>query len=97
MINKLCTLYLPSNPETEAPPETMLKWRKKECLFRSMVKCCQNANFEEIDIEPSTAKHDGFLLLSGTFKEYIKQNIMTVKKSKFSFIWHLKIDKKAIM
>ena len=44
-----------------------------------MMKCRRNVNFEEIDTEPSTGKNDGFWLLWGIFKEYIKENIiMTV-------------------
>ena len=33
-------------------------------------------NFEEMDTKPSTGKNDGFWLLWGIFKEYIKQNII---------------------
>ena len=37
-----------------------------------MIKCLRNVNCEETDIERS---NDGFWLLRGIFKEYIKQNI----------------------
>ena len=52
-----------------------------------MVKCCQNVNVEEIDTEPSTGKNDGFWLMWGLFKRYIKPKYYysSVKKSKFSF------------
>ena len=43
-----------------------------------MVKCRQNMNFEEMDSEPLTGKTDGFWLLWGIFKGYIKQNIIMV-------------------
>ena len=64
-----------------------------------MVKCNQNVSFEEIFTEPSAGKNDGFLLLWGLFKEDIKQNFIhvSIKKSNFSFSWHLQIYKKSIM
>ena len=40
-----------------------------------VVKCCWNMNFDEMDTEPPTGKNDGFWLLWGIFKEYIKQYI----------------------
>ena len=43
-----------------------------------MVKCCQNVNFEEMDVECLTEKNYGFWVPWGIFKEYIKQNIMAV-------------------
>ena len=43
-----------------------------------VVKCSRNLNFEKMDTAPYTAKNDGFWLLWGIFKEYIKQNITTV-------------------
>ena len=46
------------------------------------VKCCQNVNFEEIDIECSTGKITDF---------YHYGNVM---KNKFSYSCHLQIDKK---
>ena len=42
-----------------------------------VVKCSRNLNFEKMDTAPYTAKNDGFWLLWGIFKEYIKQNIIT--------------------
>ena len=46
------------------------------------MKCHKNINFEEVDTEPATGKNDGFLLLWGIFKDYIKQSIiMTVLRS----------------
>ena len=42
----------------------------------SMVKCCQNVDFEEMDTECSTGKNYIFWVLWGIFKEYIKQNII---------------------
>ena len=41
-----------------------------------MVNGRRNVNFENIDTEPATGKNDGFWLLWGIFKEYIKQNII---------------------
>ena len=41
-----------------------------------MVKCRQIVNFEEMDTEWSTGKNYGFSVLLGTFKEYIKQNLI---------------------
>ena len=50
----------------------------------SMVKCCRNVKFEEIDTEHSTGKNDRFWLLWGTLKEYTKQNvIMAVLRKAF--------------
>ena len=40
----------------------------------NVVKCRRNMNFEEIDTEPPTWKNDGFWLLWGIWKEFIKQN-----------------------
>ena len=34
-----------------------------------MVKCRRNMNFEEIDTEPSTGKHDGFWILETGWME----------------------------
>ena len=34
-----------------------------------MVKCRRNMNFEEIDTEPSTGKHDGFWTLGTRWME----------------------------
>ena len=34
-----------------------------------------DVNFEDVDAESSTGKNDGFWLLWGIFKKYIKQNI----------------------
>ena len=46
-----------------------------------MVKSRQSVNFGEMNIESLTEINDGFWLLWGIFKEYIKQNIiMTVFK-----------------
>ena len=42
-----------------------------------VVKCRRNLNFEEMDTTPYTGKNDGFWLLWGIFKEYIKQNFIT--------------------
>ena len=41
-----------------------------------MMKCRRNVNFQEMYTEHSTGKNDGFWLLWGIFKEYIKQNII---------------------
>ena len=41
-----------------------------------VVKCCRNLNFEKMDTAPCTGKNDGFWLLWGICKEYIKQNII---------------------
>ena len=62
MINELCTSYLPTKPDTSPAPMTMVKSHEKECkfYFRSMVKCCRNANFKEIDTDPLTEKNNGF-------------------------------------
>ena len=51
-----------SKPETRPSPVTMVKSHEKKSqnYFRSMVKCCRNVNFEEIDTEPSTGKNYGF-------------------------------------
>ena len=35
-----------------------------------------DVNFEDVDAERSTGKSDGFWLLWGIFKKYIKQNII---------------------
>ena len=42
-----------------------------------VVKRRQNLNFDKMDSAPYTRKNDGFWLLWGIFKEYIKQNIIT--------------------
>ena len=56
---------------------------------------CDLVNFEEMDTERSTGKNDGFWLLRGIFKKYIKQNIiMAVLRKKIWFRYHLQIDKK---
>ena len=59
----------------------------------NMVKFSQDMNCEEMDTDYSTGKHNGFRLLWGIFKEYIKQNIMTVvlrKTHSHSFVtWRL--------
>ena len=49
IINKLCTLYLLSNPGTSLSSLTMVKSHKKKCqnYFCNRVKCCWNVNFEE--------------------------------------------------
>ena len=42
-----------------------------------MVKFCWNVNFEEMDgYWACNRKDDGFWLLWGIFKEYIKQNVI---------------------
>ena len=41
-----------------------------------VVKCRRNLNFEKMDTAPCTGKNDGFWLLWGICKEYIKQNII---------------------
>ena len=38
-----------------------------------MIKSHWTVNFYEMDTEPSAGKNDGFWLLSGIFKEYMKQ------------------------
>ena len=60
-----------------------------------VVKCHRNLNFEKMDFVPYTGKNDGFWLLWGMSKKYIKQSI--IKKSKYSFSCHLQINKKSIM
>ena len=57
---------------------TMVKSHEKKMwkLFSDVVKCCQNLNFETMDIAHYTGKNDGFWLLWGICKEYIKQNII---------------------
>ena len=42
----------------------------------NMVKCRGNVNFEEMGTERLTGKNDGFWLLWGIFKEYMKQSII---------------------
>ena len=42
----------------------------------NMVKCRGNVNFEEMATERLTGKNDGFWLLWGIFKEYMKQSII---------------------
>ena len=42
----------------------------------NMVKCRGNVNFEEMGNERLTGKNDGFWLLWGIFKEYMKQSII---------------------
>ena len=51
-----------SKPDTSSSPVKMIKSHEKKCqnCFRSMVKCCRNVNFEEIDTEPSTKKMMNF-------------------------------------
>ena len=41
-----------------------------------VVKCHRNLNFEKMNTAPYTGKNDGFWLLWGICKEYIKQNII---------------------
>ena len=64
MINELFTSYLPTKPDTSPAPMTMVKSHEKECkfYFRSMVKCCRNANFKEIDTDPLTEKKSWILI-----------------------------------
>ena len=42
-----------------------------------VVKCHRNLNFEKMDFVPYTGKNDGFWLLWGMSKKYIKQSIIT--------------------
>ena len=42
----------------------------------SMAKWLWNVNIEEIDTEPSTGENDGFWLLPGIAKLYIRENII---------------------
>ena len=44
--------------------------------YDDVVKCRRNLNFEKMDTAPCTGKNDGFWLLWGICKEYIKQNII---------------------
>ena len=73
--NKLCTLLLPSEPDTSPSPVTTVKSHEKNAtiiflwLPHLMVKCYQNVNFEEIDTETSKGKNDGCWLLPGIFKD----------------------------
>ena len=63
-INKLSTLHLPWKPDISPSPVTMVKSHEKRCLSYfcvgtsqlTMVKCCRDVNFEEIDTVPSTRK-----------------------------------------
>ena len=41
-----------------------------------VVNCHWHLNFEKMDTGPYTGKNDGFWLLWGICKEYIKQNII---------------------
>ena len=59
----------------------------------SMMKCCRNVDFEEMDTECSIGKGYEFWVLWAIFKEYIKQNII-VAVSKFAFSCHVQIDYK---
>ena len=65
-----------------------------------VVKCHRNLNFEKMDTAPYTGKNDGFWLLWGICKEYIKQNIFKAvlrKENAHSVVIQLQIDKKSIM
>ena len=65
-----------------------------------MVKCHQNVNFKEMNTEPATGKNDGFWLLWGIFKDYIKQNIimaMLIRKVNSHSVVICKLIKKSIM
>ena len=50
-INKLWNLYLSLKPGTSPSPVTLVKSHEKKSqnYIPSMVKCCRNVNFEEID------------------------------------------------
>ena len=54
---------------------------------------------EEMGTERSTGKYDGFWLLWGIFKEYIKQNIIiaVLRKTNFHSIVIRRLIKKSIM
>ena len=56
----------------------MLKSHEKKMpkLFPGVVKFRQNLNFEKMDTASYTWKNDG--VWWGIFKEYLKQNIITV-------------------
>ena len=88
-INKLCTLYMSLKPNACLSLVTILKSHKKMSnLFLcdyltthySMVKCCRNVTFEEIDTEPlflSSVLHSSqFLCHSVTYsREYYERLI----------------------
>ena len=46
--------------------------------YDGVVKYLRNLNFEKMDIASYTGKIDGVWLLWGIYKEYLKQNIITV-------------------
>ena len=56
----------------------MLKSHEKKMskLFSGVVKCRRNLNFEKMDTASYTRKNDG--VWWEIFKEYLKQNIITV-------------------
>ena len=68
----------------------MVKPHEKKCrnycflnyrYHYGMGKLCRNVDFEEMDTDCSTGKSYRFWVMSGIFKEYIKQNInMAVSK-----------------
>ena len=61
-----------------------------------MVKCRRNVNFEEMDTERSTRKIDGFWLIWGICKDYIKQNIImaVLRKANSHSVVIFRIDRK---
>ena len=60
---------------------TTVKSHEKEVSklysYNDVMKCRRNLNFEKLDTASFTGKNDGFWLLWGIFKGYIKQNIIT--------------------
>ena len=62
IINKLCTLYLLSKPDTSLSSLTTVKSHKKKCqnYFHSMVEGRWNVNFEETVTRLSIENNNGF-------------------------------------
>ena len=52
----------------------MVKKMSKSFSHEGVVKCPRNLNFEKKDTASYEGKNDGFWLLWGIFKEYLKQN-----------------------
>ena len=72
----VCISVSSDNGETTSTKPNVEIIFSKYHYHYGMVKCRQIVNFEEMDTEWSTGKNYGFSVLLGTFKEYIKQNLI---------------------
>ena len=68
-------------------------------FYDGVVKCRLNLNFEKMGTSSYTGENDGVWLLWGIFKEYLKQNIITVvlKKANVHPVIICRLTKKSIL